>query len=87
MHVPSVSNYCQSISNYMPKFGVLSKEQLAMNVNKIAIPIVFFVSSSMVMKAEATRYVECVDSCNDYMDTYPLAKLLCYALCAIFSKN
>ncbi len=76
-----------AISNYVPKISLASPEQIAKNVNKIAIPAMVLVTASMINGAQAVGFVECMDNCNRDPNTPGIAKLICYTLCAIFSKD
>ena len=76
-----------TISNYIPSIRFPSTQQACKNVTKLALPIVTLVGASMIHAAEAIPYVECIDNCNAHRDIHPLARLICQALCAIFSDD
>ena len=74
-------------SNYFPEIRIASPEQAVKNLKNIAIPAITLVAASMINGAQAIGYVECIDNCNEHRDAHPLAKLICYGLCAIFAKD
>lgn len=76
-----------SISNYVPTIRIASPEQIARNLRIIAIPAITLFAASMITGAQAIGYVECINNCNAHRDAHAIAKLACYALCAIFAKD
>jgi len=76
-----------AILNYVPKIRIASPEQIVKNLKNIAIPAITLVAVSMINGAQAISYAECFDNCNEHREAHPLAKLLCYTLCAIFAKD
>ena len=75
------------ILHYVLKIRIATSEEAVRNLKKIAIPAIALVAFSMIKSVHAITYVECVDACDQHEDAHPLAKLLCYAMCAIFTKS
>ena len=87
MRLSAMSINLTNISNSVPKIRIASPEQVVKNLNKIAIPTIILVTALMIKGAQAIGYVECINNCNEHRDAHALAKLMCYALCAIFAKD
>lgn len=76
-----------AISSYVPSIRIATPREAANNLKKIALPAIALVGVSMIRGARAVTYVECFDNCNEHREAHPLAKLICYAICAIFAEN
>ena len=76
-----------TLSNTISNNKFASPECVVKNIQKIAIPIIVLVTTSMIQGAQAITYVECVNKCDEHRDTDAFSKLICYALCAIFAKD
>lgn len=84
LHAISYTN----ISNYIPKIGIASPQQVVKNLTKIAVPVIALVGASMIRESEASYpYIECVNNCYRERDAHDLAKLICHILCEIFAKK
>lgn len=90
MNLSAISSYVPrvaSISSYVPRFRIASSDQMARNLTKIALPAIALAASAMMYQAQAVTYVECINNCDLHREAHELAKLICYTLCAIFSKG
>lgn len=76
-----------AVLDYVSEIKIASPKQVVENLSKIAIPAIALVATSMIQGAQAIPYVECINNCDRHRDAHPLAKLICYALCARFSKG
>ena len=76
-----------SLSSYIQTIRIAPPEQIIKNLTKIAIPVIALSGAAMVHTAQAVTMAECFENCDKHRDAHELAKLICYALCAIFSKG
>lgn len=76
-----------SISNYVPKIQFASPKQITEHITKIAVPVIILAAVSMPLQAEAVTMADCFGNCDKHRDANALSKLVCYTLCAIFSKG
>ena len=76
-----------SVLNYVPTVRIASSEQMTRNLKKIAVPSIILSGAVMIQEVEAVTMAECFQNCDRHRDADALSKLVCYALCAIFSKG
>ena len=76
-----------AISSYVPVIGVASASQIVSRLTALAVPIITLTGLSNLQGAQAVTLAECYDNCNQHRDAHELAKLICYALCHMFSKE
>jgi hypothetical protein len=73
---PSQRNITQIREAYFCRVGK--------NISTIAIPVIAMVVLANLPVANANRFTDCIDSC-DRIAEGALAKMICYAICAVGS--
>ena len=76
-----------SITSYMPSIGLASPVQIVSRLTALAVPIIALAGVSALPTVNAVTLAECYENCNAHRDAHELAKIICYALCHIFSKE
>lgn len=90
MKVPCISAYVpyvSSVSSYIPKIRIASRDQIIKNLSKMALPAITLVGMSMMYQAQAISKTECLANCDRHRDASELAKLICQALCIFFGED
>lgn len=89
MTVSNVLNSANQAINYARQNSptLATPNQMMRNAQRVAIPAIALVGITMMHEAEAITMTECFENCDRHRDAHALGKLICYTLCAIFSKG
>lgn len=77
----------QAITNHLSNIRLATPKEIKNRLTKLAVPVVTITALAIAQKAQSITVAECFKNVDDNKDAHELAKIICYALCLLFSKG